>query len=210
MGGQTGPKRTKAERERDIPVIADMYVRGKTQEYIASWLAENRTYKLSRVTILNDLKKIKREWLASAVIDYDEAKAKELAKIDKIEFESWEAWERSIGVSETQTISQQGRNEEDRGERKAVVKRENKAGDPRFLSTIQWCINKRCEILGLDAPKKQEWSGPDGKPLELEASITSKIDLSLLPSDDLKQLRQIIGACRVGNSTDKQQGPADS
>ena len=33
---------------------------------------------------------------------------------------------------------------------------EKPVGDPRFLMGIQWCINKRCELMGLDAPKSSK------------------------------------------------------
>lgn len=212
MPRQTGPKRNKGERERDLPIIADMYVKGKSQRYIAAWLNENREYNLSRITIRNDINKVRDEWLQSAVVDYDEAKARELAKVDKIEDEAWQAWERSVGVSETETqmISRSGGEETEGGQRKATIKRENKVGDPRFLSTVQWCITKRCEILGLDAPKKQEFSTPEGRPIEISSESKNRIDLSHLSKDKLKILRELIGQCNVCEPGTKEPGPTDS
>ena len=43
--------------------------------------------------------------------------------------------------------------------RKASVKKEGQAGDPRFLDGVLKCVERRCSILGLDAPKqfKLDW-----------------------------------------------------
>jgi hypothetical protein len=50
------------------------------------------------------------------------------------------------------------------GERlKAWQRQDGQIGDPRFLAGVQWCINKRCEILGLDAPAKFAPTDVDGK-----------------------------------------------
>jgi hypothetical protein len=47
---------------------------------------------------------------------------------------------------------------------KAAMRKEERDGNPEFLKGVQWCINKRCEILGFDAPKKNVLSGEDGQP----------------------------------------------
>ena len=39
---------------------------------------------------------------------------------------------------------------------KVVKTAKGQAGDSRFLQGIQWCINKRSELLGLDAPEKHD------------------------------------------------------
>ena len=46
---------------------------------------------------------------------------------------------------------------------KEVKRREGQSGNPSFLAGVQWCINKRCEILGLDAPKKIAPTDPSGQ-----------------------------------------------
>ena len=37
-----------------------------------------------------------------------------------------------------------------------------KKGEPRFLQGVHGCIERRCKILGLDAPRKQEVTGFGG------------------------------------------------
>jgi len=122
-------KRTQGQREKDMEYIASEYLRGKYQYEIA------RELKLTQQQISYDLKEIQRRWMAS-LDDFDKAKGKELAKLDKLEAELWEAWGRSQNkkIKDTDIIV-------------------DDSGDPRFLSGILKCIERRCAILGLDAPK---------------------------------------------------------
>ena len=43
---------------------------------------------------------------------------------------------------------------------KTIVK-DRLVGDPRFLAGVQWCIDKRCKIMGLDAPQLVEVTWQD-------------------------------------------------
>jgi hypothetical protein len=88
---------------------------------------------VSRQTILRDLKTLEKRWKDSAVRDLDAAKGKELAKLDNMEAEAWRSFRRSRAGGA--------------------------AGDSRFLGDVQWCIDRRCKLLGIDAPVKQELSG---------------------------------------------------
>ena len=54
-------------------------------------------------------------------------------------------------------------------------------GDPRFLEGIFKCIDKRCKMLGLDAPAKQEISGPNQGPIEVEGGgVAQGLDMEHL------------------------------
>jgi hypothetical protein len=174
--------------------VAEMYLRGKSQFEIAQKLGCDRT------TISKDLKALRIEWLQSALVDLNEAKARELAKIDHLETTYWTAWARSL--RDAVTITREAVTGKER-EIAAVVlsaqtddgntveaimreveKREGQSGNPAFLAGIQWCINKRCEILGLDAPKKQDISG--------NVEITRKHDLSKLSTEELRAWRELM------------------
>lgn len=85
---------------------------------------------LDQATISRDLKAIQKEWLKSTLRDFDELKAQELAKIDDLEITYRDGWNTS--------------------------KDENTVGDPRFLNGIDRCIERRCKLLGLDAPIKHK------------------------------------------------------
>lgn len=122
--------------------VAQRYLRGEMQSEIA------RAFGVSQQQISQDLKAIRSVWLASAIRDFDAAKAQELAKIDEVERAAWSGWTRSQEDKEV-SFSEIGIKGSRTGER-----REGQSGNPAFLSTILTCIERRCAILGLDAPKR--------------------------------------------------------
>src|SRR5215470_12294572 len=75
--------------------VAARYVRGQTQWEIA------RAFEVTQATISGDLKAIRAEWLAQAVLDMEAIKARELAKVDETERNAWKAWHRSCRNAET-------------------------------------------------------------------------------------------------------------
>jgi hypothetical protein len=123
--------------------VAQRYLRGENQYQIAEVVG------VTQQQVSLDLKAIREAWLQSAIRDFDEAKSEQLAKIDVIEAEAWQAWERSRQPREV-TLTEQ--TEGERGSRKASVRREGRAGDPRFLERVQKCIEQRCTILGFGTP----------------------------------------------------------
>jgi len=157
------PKRTAFQIERDRRDIADMYLQGWTQARITEHLNARKgiDYQLSTRMIGYDLKSVQEAWRASALIDIDEAKARELAKVDRLEREYWDAWGRSC--EDAETTRQEG---DETGPSKVVKTSKGQAGDPRFLAGVQWCIERRCKIIGVDAPTRQEHTGRGGGPME--------------------------------------------
>jgi len=154
------PQRSKTQIERDRRRIAEMYLRGELQADIAVEL------KLSQSTISNDLADLREEWKKAALMDFNDRKAQELAKVDNLEIEYWSAWKRSQQDAEIETVKRKGTLSKLDGVSTIPIegtkRTEGQSGDPRFLQGIQWCINKRCEILGLDAPKKLEGTAAGG------------------------------------------------
>ena len=148
----TGKRRSNGQLVRDRRRIADLYLQGWLQVDIADDLG------ISRATVTRDLQHLYKEWQESSLVDIDKAKARELAKVDRLEREYWQAWEHSC--EDAETIRQEGTKKEDSIQPDKIVKTaKGQAGDPRFLVGIQWCINKRCEIVGMDAAIKVEQSG---------------------------------------------------
>lgn len=130
--------------------VARRYLQGQTQSEIAD------VFGVSQAQISKDLAAIRAAWLASAVRDFDALKAQELAKIDAVEREYWLAWERSkkdkeISVQEGGEVDPQTRKPRIK---KVVMRKEGQAGNPAFLAGVLTCIERRCAILGLDAPKR--------------------------------------------------------
>ena len=136
------PRRSASQLARDRHRIAKMYLEGHIQADIAQEVG------VSQSTVSNDLKALQKLWMKSALVDIDKVRAKELAKVDRLEWEYWTAWHRSCEDAETFT-------EKDKIEGKETIhQRKGQAGDPRFLEGVQWCIDRRCKILGVDAPEK--------------------------------------------------------
>ena len=147
------PRRSKFKREQDLVYIAQAYLTGKPQAEIAQEL------NVSQPTITHDLKELQRRWLAASVRDIDQLKAQELAKIDNLERTYWEAWARSCEDATTQVKrARKGTGDETVVQEQRVTVQEQ-VGDPRFLTGIQWCIERRCKVLGFDAPIAQTHSG---------------------------------------------------
>jgi hypothetical protein len=122
--------------------------------YLQGWLQADIAEEvgISAATVCRDLKALQQQWVKSALVDFDEAKARELAKVDRLEREYWEAWlaskeEKMSTATETATTKDGKRD-------KAQIRREERNGDPRYLQGVQWCIEKRCKILGVDAAQK--------------------------------------------------------
>lgn len=131
--------------------IAARYLRGEYQSAIAADLG------IDQAQVSRDLKSIRAQWLASAVRDFDAAKAQELAKIDEVERAAWEAWRRSTQDKEVAIQETDGTKDEKTQRpkiKKATLRKEGQSGNPAFLTTILTCIERRCAILGLDAPKR--------------------------------------------------------
>lgn len=100
-------------------------------------------------TISNDVKWCRKQWQASAVFNFDEAKGRELAKLDLLEKTYWEAWEESKVEKQTTKTRRVDSNSPSTMAEATKTKRD---GDPRLLDGVMKCITKRCQILGLDAP----------------------------------------------------------
>jgi len=157
-----GRRRSAAELTRDRRRITDLYLSGWTQTAIAEELG------VSQQTISLDLKAVQKDWLASSLIDFDAAKAKELAKVDRLEREYWAAWEASKEDKET-SVTEKAGGEKPRS--KAQIRREGQVGNPSFLSGVQWCIERRCKILGIDAPQKMQVLSDN----DLDAAIATEL-----------------------------------
>lgn len=124
--------------------VAERYLRGEYQTTIADALG------IDQAQVSRDLKALRSMWLSSAIRDFDAAKAQELAKIDEVERAAWSGWTRSTEDKEV-AVQEAGA---DKKLKKATLRKEGQSGNPAFLSTILTCIERRCAILGLDAPKK--------------------------------------------------------
>lgn len=153
----SGKRRKRSQLIRDRRRIADLYLQGWTQAAIGDELH------IDQSTVSRDLVALQEAWQESALIDINEAKARELAKVDRLEREYWVAWERSCEDAETvkqRAIPVPAGTDGATAPKVASVEKTSKgqAGDPRFLAGVQWCIDRRCKIIGVDAPVKADFT----------------------------------------------------
>lgn len=135
--------------------VARLYLQGWTQSAIAA------NQQVTQGQISQDLHAIRDEWRESALMDFNEHKIKELAKLDHLEATLWAAWEQSLKPIKKKTVKKSGKLDIKLPADKQLPSHfdqtdveEGRLGDPRYLEGIQRCIQKRCDLLGLDAPLK--------------------------------------------------------
>jgi hypothetical protein len=151
MPGRNAQERFRIlERRRRI---ASMYLRGLSQWEIGKQLG------VTQQCVAKDVQALEKEWLASAVVDIDAAKAKELARVDRLERVAWRAWRRSCQRKERATTRLEKQLDAQQGKSVTSKQTEGRDGNPEYLKRVEWCINKRCELLKLNPPQRLEHGG---------------------------------------------------
>lgn len=146
--------------------VANFYLRQMSQMEIAEALG------VSQATISNDLAAIKRRWRQEAAIKIKSTQAVEIARINLLESQGWKAWEASKGNKE---VTKSKRTDTTVAKAEVQVERESQTGDPRYLEVVRWCITKRCEIFGLEAPRRTDITS-DGKKLAAPMIYLPKVE----------------------------------
>lgn len=148
-----GPKLSRDERRKRILEVSELYLAGKPQHEIAQKLG------CTQQQVSYDLKLMRRYWLQSSIANFDTRKNEELAKINMVERECWESWEKSKQKSvkmvkeKRPIINKEGMLE---SEEKTTTTIEDTAGDPRWMQLILQCSERRVKLLGLDEPIKHD------------------------------------------------------
>lgn len=214
-------KRTRGQREYDLRVASELYLKGYTLPEIAEKVSENRPYSLSKSQIFYDLQDIRQTWIQSAILDFTTHQAQELAHIDNLEKSYWEAWEKSL---QKQEITHVEKTEDKTGisqvpsysrtkTRKEIKERD---GNVTFLQGVQWCIEERCKILGLFAPtrinvndwrKEAELAGVYN-PNEIFNDVVSKF-VSAIEAGETISLPRPPDTGNTGNTEEEQDEPIE-
>ncbi len=178
---KAAPKSSRAVRQAHLARVATLYCQGVPNGQIAE--LTDRT--ASAITY--DVNALLKKWQAEQIEGIDKIKVEQLAKIDVVEADAWDAWKQSRGVHVKRTrktksteLTQAARDDAEEFRIKIPVEevertrqKEKLAGDPRFLAIVLDCIKRRCDILGLDAPK------------QIDGDITYHFDFSQVPDDTL-------------------------
>ena len=142
------------EREVRRALVAELYLKQYTQVEITKIIEkDDRFTDVTRQTITYDLNAIRKQWRETTTRNLDEDKERELSRIDALEREYWRQYEASM--EDRLITSQEGRLDA-KGQpqpTKASKRTETRTGDPRYLAGIQWCIQQRCIMLGLNEPE---------------------------------------------------------
>lgn len=184
-------KRSEEQRIYDVRFCADLFLRGYSYREIADALnrdlsARGVGYTISFQMVYYDLQQCLIEWKREQLETIDEYVTQELRKLDKMEVELWEAWERSkTGKlreknrqnAKPRKVLEDGDNPEYYGYEETTT--ETSAGNPRFLDLLLNVQQRRAKMLGFDAPVKIEIPGynagtDDDKP---------KYDVKAIPDD---------------------------
>jgi hypothetical protein len=169
--------------------VASYKVQGLSIRKIVAALAKDKCVNpdsgrpWNTATIQSDLVHLTEVWKASALRDITQVKADELAKLDELEREAWQAWRRGIGRKQIRTTKTGG---VDGGS--VSLKTETLNGDPRFLALVLDCQQRRAKMLGLDEPTPFALAGPGGGPIPVGATV----DLKTLSADELAALAAIL------------------
>lgn len=172
-----GYRRTPEQRENDLVFCTDLFLRGYSYRQISD-LLNQRNAKLGLdyaivppMRVYKDLKQLLINWKREHEENIDLYITKELSKLDKIEAELWDAWERSKKRIVSK-IRQSGLKTE---------RSETFAGNPRYLDLVLSVQQRRAKLLGLDAPVKVDLPN-------VNVSVDSsgpKYDISVIPNDML-------------------------
>lgn len=148
------PRRHPLQREKDLAELASRYLHGEMQSAIAEALG------VTQQAVSLDLKTLQARWQKASLLDLGEHKARELAKVDELERVYWTQW--AASKEDKRTIQTRQKGQDETGDREALVRREERDGNPAYLAGVQWCIERRCRLLGLDAPQKVAPTDPSG------------------------------------------------
>ena len=157
-----GPRRTPAEIARRRSRVEAFYLSGRSLDAIVVATGATPTI------VAADLRVIRRRWADARGLAEDDPRLVELGRLDRLEREAWRAWGRSRQPIETTRVGQDSRGQ------KAERTLRKQAGDPRYLTLVRDCIDRRCRLLGLLRPGGDATAGPDGASLLREVEITTR------------------------------------
>ena len=172
-----GYRRTPEQRENDLVFCTDLFLKGYSYIQISD-LLNKRNAKMGLdyaivppMRVYKDLKQLLINWKREHEENIDLYITKELSKLDKIEAELWDAWERSKKRIVSK-IRQSGLKTE---------RSETFAGNPRYLDLVLSVQQRRAKLLGLDAPVKVDLPNVN---VSVDSS-SPKYDISVIPNDML-------------------------
>lgn len=175
------------ERRRKVAELLLQGVTNQCEICRRLGMPEKASYTISR-----DITEIHSQWLKEATRSFDELVARELTRLDKVESEYWEAWNRSKAERQLSKTARRRKSGGESGEvsETAEIVKEQRDGNPAFLDGVMKCVAKRCELLGIDAPKRFVFE--DSQAVGESASGgAATLDVNALSLDQVRAYREL-------------------
>lgn len=163
---KTGKKRKTEERERDLAIISELYLKGIPDWQISEVISEQyEDFDISPRMIRYDKVELRQRWIESQILNFDEAKARELELIDKSIAACWVGWENSLRdegwVQRDTSISDQlpGGEATSPVKMKSYKKTQRRAardGSIAWIEQIRKLSDQRAKLLGLYEAEKYQ------------------------------------------------------
>jgi len=193
---QSGPKRTKTEREAARAEVARLDLQGWNTYDIARKLG------VSQPQVVYDLRKVRERHIASMVQDRAELVAVKLAQYRATAKEAWLAYQQSketaVKTLEEETQSQFG------SRYKIGSTTERRTGDPRYLEVVLKCLQAERELLGLDAPKKL-----DAQVAQVVLNWDALVSQDIIDEANRDTVEEQINALLLGHSSANSLAPIE-
>jgi hypothetical protein len=162
--------------------VAALYLAGTTQQYR---IAEALGLPLpsGQRVVSRDLEAIRKAWRESATASYQDHVAAELARLEAIEAEGWQAWRESkAGRTASRSRKRTAPGGADGGS-EGELSRQSSPGDAAFLVALVKVSARRAALLGLDAPTRVQAEVRDAPRLPFFVEVPVDPDADRRPDD---------------------------
>ncbi len=198
-------------REARLQIVSELRLQGKSVRQIAEAVTARLQLpkKVSTFTIHSDLKLLLQQWREDNNQNTEEWVQLEVARVDMLIAELYEAWEKSktdyeqvrqrqerghfeLPATEDEEGKAKGKRKTPSPYIKQIQSRENVTnyGHVGYISEIRKLLEYRAKLLGLYAPDRKELTGANGQPLNPPTTNTT-ITVEELTDDELATLYAI-------------------
>jgi hypothetical protein len=164
-------------------------MQGWTQQQMADKLSSMRAMTVSVAVVSQDLSVIRQEWQARRIWNIDQHVSQELAKLDYIEKQAWEAWFKSR-EDQKETVQQVRPGQDDKPKPVGgMITTRPGGGNDKFLKLALECVQERSKLLGLYASQKHDITFRPAAVGMARQDISSLDDREL--EDEIKKLHAL-------------------
>lgn len=160
---ETGPTRSKTERENDLVKITDYVLKGFSQTEIVKKLKN----KVTQQMISYDIQELKKRWQNSALSNTDLYLNKSIKELELMKKELWIEWEKSKKKKKVNQVKEKDSVIKGTGEeipvieREEVNKTETQGANIAYANAIERIITKLLALHGIDLKQVNDNSDPD-------------------------------------------------